>query len=123
MKNSKIHLGFEKSDLRDFFAISLLRNLEKEISNKREEVFKDDEFVKNALDYRIDFAKNEIKFQKKEIEIMNQKKSLLLLMENENWSEFDVSDETEKDFDSDYWLSFIGTQEEFEFFIQQINKK
>lgn len=123
MKNSKIHLGFEKSYLRDFFAISLVRNLEKEINNKRKEVFKDDEFVKNALDCRIDFAKNEIEFQKKEIEIINQKKSLLLLMENENWSEFDVSDETEKDFDSDYLLSFIGTQEEFEFFIQKINKK
>lgn len=123
MKNSKIHLGFEKSYLRDFFAISLVRNLEKEMSNKRKKVFKDDEFVKNALDYRIKLAENEIKFQKKEIEIIKQKKSLLLLMENENWGEFDVSDETEKDFDSDYWLSFIGTQEEFEFFIQKINKK
>lgn len=122
MKNSKIHLGFEKSYLRDFFAISLVRNLEKEMSNKRKEVFKDYEFVKNGLDYRIDFAKNEIKFQKKEIEIINQKKSLLLLMESENWSEFDVSDETEKDFDSDYWLSFIGTQEEFKKLLQQLKK-
>lgn len=120
MKNSKIHLGFEKSDLRDFFAISLLRNLEKEIFNKREEVFKDGEFVKNGLDVRIDFAKNEIKFLTKEIEICNEKKSLLLLLENLNWSYFDVSDETERDFDSPYWLSFIGTEEEFEFFIEKL---
>lgn len=122
MKNSKIHLGFEKPELRDFFAISLVRNLEKLTTNEREEVFKDNEYVKNGLDVQITYAENEIKYQKKNIEILNEKKSLLLLMENMDWSEFDVSDETERDFDSPYWLSFIGTEEEFDFFLNLIKK-
>ena len=122
MKNSKIHFGLEKSELRDFFSISLVRNLEKEISNNREEIFKDDEFVKNGLDYQITYAKNEIKYQKKNIEILNEKKSLLLLIENMNWSQFDVSDETKRDFDSEFWLSFIGTEQEFEKRLQLLKK-
>jgi hypothetical protein len=122
MKNTKIHQGLEKSELRDFFSISLLRNLEKLINNEREQVFKDNEFIKNGLDVQITYAVNEIKYQKKNIEILNEKKSLLLLMENMDWSEFDVSDETERDFDSPYWLSFIGTEEEFDFFLNLIKK-
>jgi hypothetical protein len=121
MKNSKIHLGFEKSELRDFFAVSLVRNLEKLITNEREEVFKDNKYVKNGLDVQITYAENEIKYQKKNIEILNEKKSLLLLMENMDWSEFDVSDETERDFDSPYWLSFVGTEKEYEIFLSSLS--
>lgn len=120
MNNTKIHQGLEKSELRDFFSISLLRNLEKSINNKREKVFKDNEFVKNGLDFQITYAKNEIKYQKKEIELLNEKKSLLLLMENMGWSDFDVSDETKRDFDSEYWLNFVGTKKEYENFLHSL---
>lgn len=117
MKNSEIHQGLENAYLRDYFAISVMKNFEKEYSTKLEHVCFD---IENPWESTILKTEKTIEYEKKRLEIFKERQALFCLIKAQGWKEHDVSDETEKDLDG--WLNFVGTEEEYDVFIESLKK-
>jgi len=115
MKNSKIHIGLENSDLRDFLSMSMAKTCGHEFENKKPIVpYRPN--VENIFEYSIKDCESEILFQNKRLQLLKEKQSIITLIKMQGWCEFDVSDETEKDLEYT-WMNFIGTQSEYSAFI------
>ncbi len=117
MKNSEIHQGLENAYLRDYFAISVMKNFQKEYSTKLEHVSSD---IENPWASTILRSEKTIEYEKKRLEIFKERQALFVLIKAQGWKEHDVSDETEKDLES--WLSFIGTEDEYDRFVESLKK-
>lgn len=117
MKNKDIHVGLPQCDVRDFLSNQLQLAFVAESNNKvRETKVKDSD---DTLDWVIKSSEAAIEFYEKQIKFTKQKQSVLVLIKNCGWEEFDVSDETEKSYE-DYYMNFIGTKEEYEILIKKI---
>lgn len=122
MKYSKIHNGLPESELRNFFSI----NIEKSwICHKIKECLtyydKEDPFL-----HSMESSLNQIEFHKLEYERLNNLRSLKLLMNLKGWKEHECAELEpiiKKDSPCDPYLSFIGTDEEFEKFKKDNNLK
>ena len=120
MKSSEIHNGLEKSEIRDFLSIGLLKLDKEENENKKESSNYNREVV---LDWCIRDAEAQIKYLKKYIEINRGRQAIITLIKMNDWEEFDVSDETENDLKYNQWMSFIGTEEEHKELLKSIKDK
>ena len=89
-----------------------------EFDNKPENAKYDKEDV---WGYVVQDCKNQIKFQEKRLKIAELRKGLTMVLKHHGWEEFDVSDETVKQTGETLCLSFIGTQEEYDFLLTKIN--
>lgn len=113
MKNSKIHLGLENEEVRNFLSLAMVRNYQQEFENKKQiEPYRPSE--KTSFMYAISDCENEIKFQTKRLQLLKEKEAIITLIKMQGWEEFDVSDETEKDLEYTLKMNFIGTQLEYE---------
>jgi len=118
MKNSEIHNGFEKKEIRNFLAQSLIDASVRLKNNKLEIIpYSEDK----ALEYVIRNAELNIEFFQKNIQIYKQILAIQQLISLNDWQEFDVSDETEKNI-KEGWMSFIGTENEHKHLLEIIRK-
>lgn len=119
MKNSHIHNGLPRKEIRDFLAIAIIKSFAAETK-----IQKDREQYKNAkgIEWAIKDAEAEIICWQKKLECYKEKASIFSLIKMNGWDEFDVSDETEKDLDYSLKMNFIGTQKEYENFLKSIKK-
>jgi hypothetical protein len=118
MKNSEIHNGLDKKEIRDFLSIEFVKLFKEETDNKKDILSYDEE---DPFGWCVKDAEAQIKYLKKYIEINRSKQVLVQLIKNNGWDEFDVSDETEKDLPYSLRMNFIGTKEEYNFLLLQIN--
>ena len=115
MKNNEIHNGLPNKEIRDFLSLQL--GIASGIEYKMKVVPAD---IKNGLDRQI-FRNNEsIAYSLKNNEKMNALKALYAIIEMLGYGEYDVSDSVENV--GNNWLSFIGTEEEYETLLKQLNK-
>lgn len=122
MKNSKIHQGFEKSEIRDFLGTALLKSSDQELSLAKKPVpFSINS--ENSLEWLIRSYENEMELLKEKIAILNERSAILSIIKKEGWKEFDVSDETKKDHNYTLWMNFIGTEEEYANLIESIDRE
>ena len=120
MKNSEIHNGLDKKEIRDFLSIGLLKLYEEENENKKETFPYNREDV---FEWCIKDAEAQIKFLKKYIQINRSRQAITTLIKMGAWEEWDVSDETEKDLPYSLAMNFIGTKKEYDHLIELINGK
>jgi hypothetical protein len=118
MKNNKIHNGFERKEIRDFLAQSLI-DADVRLRNNKLEIIPYSE--DKALEYIIRNAELHIEFLQKNIQIYKQVLAIQQLIALNNWQENDVSNETEKDI-KEGWMSFIGTENEYNHLLEIIRK-
>lgn len=118
MKNSKIHLGLQNSDLRDFLSISMVKNQEQEFNNKKQAYSSN---IGTVYEKLIKDCENEIEFHNKKLEILKERQSIITLMKMQGWDEFDVSDDTQKDLGYILRMNFIGTSVEYDNFINSLD--
>lgn len=120
MKNSEIHNGLDKKEIRDFLSIGMIKLNKEEIENIKETFPYDRE---DPFEWHIKDAKAEIKFLKKYIDINRGKQAIVQLIKMNGCEEYDVSDETEKDLPYSLAMSFIGTKEEHNHLLKIIKRK
>jgi len=118
MKNSEIHTGLDKKEIRDFLAIEFLKLFNEEFENKKETIPYNKEDV---FDWCVKDGEAQIKVLKKYVEISKSRQAIIQLIKMNGWQEFDVSDDTEKDLPYKLKMSFIGTPEEHEKFLMLNN--
>lgn len=104
IKNSDIHNGLEKSEVRDFLSEGLRTILRLEAENKKEVIV------------HIREAQANINYWKVKLQLLHNKAAILSLIEQSNWEEYDVSNETVAD-GNNFYRNFIGTKEEYANFI------
>lgn len=122
MKNSKIHEGLPQKEIRDFLSMSLLKSYADESINKKD--YSALAGMSNSVEKAIAIAEADIKYLQKYIENLKSKEAIWKLIELNGWKDFDVSDETEKDYIGyNQWMNFIGTEEEYIALINKINSE
>jgi len=120
MKNSKIHDGLENKEIRDFLSLQMVK--------ANEELFKNNEnrkpspYREDAFEQAITMTERELERLTKHLEVLKTQKSILTLIKNQGWLEFDVSDETTKDLPYTLKMNFIGTQQEYDNLLKTLNK-
>jgi hypothetical protein len=119
MKNSEIHNGLERCEIRNFLAKSLIDATVRSNNNRPQNVPYDE---KRGLECLILNAELQIEYWKRYVEIHKQIQAIEQLIYLSNWQEFDVSDETGKD-NPGGWMSFIGTKEEYNNLLIQIKNE
>lgn len=116
MKNRDIHQGLEHAHVRDFLAKSFIDAYKEGITDNTPIEFTGDSF-QNALSY----AQKDLKNAERRVNSIRMGMAVRELMKNEGWSEFDVSDETQKHPDDQLSWGFIGTEEEYGQFLAKIS--
>lgn len=117
MKNTEIHQELSEKDLRDFLTKSLADNNLKRIAigndPKYAYTYKTTNNLIIGLDRAIANSEKELKKVTLKIELYKKDRAICQIIEMKGWKEFDVSDYVIKDYE-DWYLSFIGTEEEYE---------
>jgi len=120
MKNSEIHKGFEKKEIRDFLSLSLLKLMEEQIDNAKPNIItprNDDTY-----EYSIEFVKRGIEYHSNLLQIYKNIQAIIQIAKMNGWEEFDVSDITAKDIvNHKLRMNFIGTNDEYNFLLTKIN--
>lgn len=120
MKNSTIHEGLDKKELRDFIAISFAKNFDSATENKKVPFPFD---KREPFGSEIKSAEQEILYWQNKLQSAKEKLALFQIMKMNNWEDFDVSDETEKDLPYTLSLCFIGTEKEHISLLKKIKSK
>lgn len=107
MKNSTIHEGLDKKELRDFIAYSFAKNFDSATENKKVPFPFD---KREPFSSEIKSAEQEILYWQNKLQSAKEKSALFQITKMNNWEDFDVSDETEKDLPYKLSLCFIGTE-------------
>ena len=118
MKNSEIHNGLNMKEIRDFLSLALVKTMEDQFKNSKSDYVPHND---DPFEYSIQLSEMQIKFHMKSIEICKTLQAASQLIKMNGWEEFDVSDETQNDSSHKLSLSFIGTKEEYDFLLLQIN--
>jgi hypothetical protein len=111
MKNSEIHNGLEKKEIRDFLGIQLLRLYEEEVMNKKPTF----PYNRNAVDpfeWSIKDTEAQIETLKKSLDVLKGKQAIVKLIAMNGWNEYDISDIIERDMPYSLKMNFIGTEKE-----------
>lgn len=121
MKYSEIHKNFPESELRHFFSTNIEKSWKSHNLKECSTYNEDDPFL-----HSMESCLNQIEYNKLEYERLNNLRSLKLLMKLKSWNEHECADLEpfiKKDSPGDPYLSFIGTDEEFEKFKKDNNLK
>ena len=121
MKAKDMHNGMDRKELRDFFSLSISRTYQKEAENKISLPSSSD--YPDSLEWMIRRSELELKFWKKDLEINKERYSLVTLMKSQGWSDHDVSDQIGKDLESGLFLNFIGTKQEYQLLLTEIEQE
>ena len=119
MKNSEVHNGLDKREIRDFLAISLAKNFEAEVKKDETSI----PYNQNdSMGWSIRNAEKDLVKAQEKLRILKERSAILQMIELNGWEEFDISDETEKDLQYALYLSFIGTEKEYNKLVKSIEK-
>jgi hypothetical protein len=118
MKNSDIHIGHKNKEVRDFLSEQLIINGFQRNTNKKEIV----PHQENTLEWSIKDAEKQIEYFQRYIQNLKNLQAIEQLISTNGWQEFDVSDYVDKDVE-DGWMSFIGTEEEYNDLIKILKRK
>ena len=120
MKNSEIHKGLDKKEIRDFLSLSLVKLMEEQINISKSNIIiprSDDTYG-----YSIELAKRDIEYHSNLLQIYKNIQAIIQIAKMNGWEEFDVSDITTKDIvNHKLKMNFIGTKKEYDFLLLQIN--
>lgn len=121
MKNTDIHNGLERKEIRDFLSMTQVELWTKRINNKKRTIeYKGQEF---AMEWGILDAEAQLEYDQENLNILKNTKSIIDLIAVCGWQEFDVSDETKNDTGHTLCMHFIGTQKEYISFKHNMKKK
>ena len=122
MKNSQIHKGLDKKEIRYFLSTSLVKLFQEQVDNANKIKIKIEiPHDENPYEYSIKKLEQDIEYNTKQIEIYRGIQAVIRILKMNGWQEFDVSDETEKDNSHILKMNFIGTQKEYDFLLTKIN--
>ena len=110
MKDTEIHNGLSLKEIRDFLAISLMKIFKQEVALKKETITYD---AKHPWIWNVKEIEAQVKFDQARLSFAREKQAILLIVEMNEWREHDVSDFISINTEYDYWMSFIGTGEEY----------
>lgn len=116
MKNSQIHTGLPYDILRDFLSMGMLKNFEDQINNKQTSTTHNGD---DHIDRAIKDCENTIEYHTERLKLLKEQQAFNTLIKRQGWEKFDVSDETDNDTGYKMWMSFIGTKNEYDKFIEQ----
>jgi len=119
MKNSEIHKGLDKEEIREFLSVALVKNF----SGYKQPDYKRNYDAENPVLTSLNFAKQDLDCAKQKYYQAQSLFAVTRLIEICDWKEFDVSDETMQDVELEHWRSFIGTQEEYDTLIKKIESE
>lgn len=117
MKNSQIHSGLENKELRDYLSIAIVKTYEAEFNMGQLKIP-----YAFGIDYSINALEAEIEQKQEKLSILKDRRAIMSIIRMNNWQEFDVSDETQKDLSHGMSMNFIGTEQEYESFLKQLSK-
>ena len=116
MNNTEIHQGLNEMDLRDFLTKSLADNYLKRIKIGNDPKFAYTYKTTNSpilvLDQVIVNRERDLEKITLEIAMYKADRAIHQIIEMKGWEEFDVSDYVLRDY-NDWYLSFIGTEKEY----------
>jgi len=125
MNNTEIHNDLPEKDFRDFLTKSLADNYLKriEIGNdtKYKYIYKVTDSPILGLDQVITNHERDLEKVTLEIATYKADRAVHEIIKIKGWTEHDVSDYVVKDYD-DWYLSFIGTEEEYENLLLELEK-
>lgn len=116
MKNSEIHVSFDLHEVRDF--------LSQQLASSWEPISQETMPLSSSMDtydWAIEAAKRSRTVADAQVKSLELKKAINILIEKMEWKEHDVSEETIKD--CAWWLSFIGTDDEYVDLLNKIKEK
>lgn len=126
MKNTEIHNGLDKKEIRDFLSKSLVNIFEEECNNKKVVVpyarCGTEHEYPHMIEWSIKDCENDIEYHTKRLELLKKKSAIIQLIRGNEWEECDVSDETFNDTYKRLHMNFIGTKEEYNKFILDLTK-
>lgn len=117
MKNNEIHQGLPNKEVRDFLSEQLT---DSRYSTPPQEEMPPPSSMDN-LDWAILSAERTRNLAANQLEYLKRTKAVYILMKKMGWTEWDVSDETTRV--GEHWLSFLGTEEEYNNLIKQIENE
>ena len=119
MKNSEIHNGLEKKEIRDFLATTYVDILKRECETKSDisSLPKD-----NNDPYVCAIAHAELKLSeaKESLMFLKQRHGVSMLVKMNGWISCPVAGYVEKE--GGLWMDFIGTEKEYVAFIKKCNE-
>ncbi len=121
MKNSNIHNGLDKKEVRDFLSTSFVNLVIDEMNNKQSPPTASKST--DAFDWAIRSAESLIKYGTRQLEILRTRQGLLAVIKQNGWEEFDVSEETELDGETKHYKPFIGNKSEYTNLLGLIQKE
>ena len=116
MKNSEIHIGLDKKEIRDFLSLGLVRAYEQEFINKKETI----PYSENSFQWAIKDTEAQIKYLQRYLEILRIKEAIIQIIHTSGWQEFDVSEETINDMPYKMKMNFIGSEKEHQEFLMKL---
>lgn len=120
MKSSKIHEGLDKKEIRDFISISIVKNYEIQCGLKKEFTPYSHE---NPFENAVKNAEQEVVYWQSVLKISKEIVAIHEIIKMNGWNEFDVADETINDSSFRLKMNFIGTQLEYNNFIESLEKE
>ena len=120
MKNKDIHKGFPGDAIRDFLSKSLGDNVQREAGIAKGIAPFD---RNNAMESLVLDAQHNVDYWRAKHEVYLDRLAIVKMIAMNGWGEHDVSDDTLRETDQKYWLSFIGTNSELEELMQRIRKE
>ena len=115
MKDIDIHNGLPQQEIRDFLSQSILKTYVRERQNKKVEIpyIKEDTWQWSILDTEAQIAERQ-----EYLKILKERQAIVLLIKNNGWQEYDVSDYVEASYSNESWMNFIGTEAEYKGFMK-----
>lgn len=119
MKDIDIHNGLDKQMLRDYFSHQTVDIRVAGFDNKKEvQPYR----TEDTWEWAKTDARNQMEFLKRYIQNIERQQSIELLITQEGWKEWDVSDYIDNRYSTRYRMSFIGTEEEHKEFLKQFEE-
>ncbi len=117
MKNSQIHDGLDRKEIRDFLAITQCRLFEKSIETVQMTAPPDHT---NLREWALKNIDEQIANLQRQKDVLRQRYALQTIIADNGWSEYDVSDDTTNDTGNKLPMNFIGTDEEYKSLMSKI---
>lgn len=112
---SEIHKDFQQREVRDLLS-NLLRKTQQEIDTLQLER----QSGLTGLSHVIFSQEQLASYHQQKAELLKKSSTILRTVQLMGWEDWDVSDETAKSSEFVYWKSFIGTEKEYNQFLQSL---
>lgn len=108
MKDTEIHNGLDNQILRNYLSQSMVDSIVKGFDN----VIAPVPYNENSLQWAKESAIAQIEQLQRTVKITEIKQAIMLLTQEQGWSEHDVSDYVQSSYSSRLHMTFVGTEAE-----------